>query len=154
MKDHWFLCEKILNFCPLVWHFGLAKSIHKIEKVQECALRFLHNAHVSSYNDHPLKSQRCAMHVYGLRATSIEIFKPLNSLSPSFVKYIFLVRFSNYSSRNLSDLTHYTPNQVTLNIHFLKFLGLQIWNCLPNELQSAERLITKWNGPTCRGASH
>ena len=31
------------NYCPLVWHFCSAKSMHKIEKVQERALTFRHN---------------------------------------------------------------------------------------------------------------
>ena len=143
------------NYCPLVWHFCSAKSMHKIEKVQERALRFLHNDHASSYNDLLLKSQRCTMHVHRLRAISIEIFKTLNSLNPSFMKDIFQVRSSNYSSRNPNNLAHYRPNQVTFGTHSLKFLGPQIWNCLPNELKSAEslntfkRLIAQWDGPMC-----
>ena len=143
------------NYCPLVWHFCSAKSMHKIEKVQERALRFLHNDHASSYNDLLLKSQRCTMHVHRLRAISIEIFKTLNGLNPSFMKDIFQVRSSNYSSRNPNNLAHYRPNQVTFGIHSLKFLGPQIWNCLPNELKSAEslntfkRLIAQWDGPMC-----
>ena len=54
------------NYCPLVWHFCSAKSMHMIEKVQERAPRFLHNDHASSYNDLLLKSQRCTMHVHRL----------------------------------------------------------------------------------------
>ena len=143
------------NYCPLVWYFCSAKSMHKIEKVQERALRFLHNDHASSYNDLLLKSQRCTMHVHRLRAISIEIFKTLNGLNPSFMKDIFQVRSSNYSSRNPNNLAHYRPNQVTFGTHSLKFLGPQIWNCLPNELKSAEslntfkRLIAQWDGPMC-----
>ena len=39
------------NRCPLVWYFSSTKSLQKIEKIQERALRFLHNDHVSSYKD-------------------------------------------------------------------------------------------------------
>ena len=31
------------NYCPLVWHFCLAKSVKRIEKIQERALRILYN---------------------------------------------------------------------------------------------------------------
>ena len=31
------------NYCPLVCHFCSAKSLYKIEKIQERALRLLHN---------------------------------------------------------------------------------------------------------------
>ena len=32
-----------LNYCPLVWHFSSAKSLQKVEKIQERALGFLFN---------------------------------------------------------------------------------------------------------------
>ena len=39
------------DYCPLVWYFSSAKSLQRIEKIQERALRFLHNDHLSSYGD-------------------------------------------------------------------------------------------------------
>ena len=143
------------NYCPLVWHFCSAKSTNKIEKIQERALRFLHNDHVSSHNDLLLKSQRCTMHLSRLRSLSLEIFKTLNDLNPSFMKDIFQIRTSNYSLRNPNNLTHYRPNQVTFGTNSLRFLGPQIWNCLPEELKSADNLntfkglITQWDDPMC-----
>ena len=142
------------NYCPLVWRFCSAKSTNTTEKIQERALRFLYNDHVSSYV--LLKSQRCTMYVSRLRSLSLEIFKTLNDLNPSFMKDIFQIRASNYSSRNPNNLTHYRPNQVTFGTNSLRFLGPQIWNCLPEELKSADdnlntfkSLITQWDGPTC-----
>ena len=32
------------DYCPLIWYFSSSKSLQKIEKLQERALRFLHNA--------------------------------------------------------------------------------------------------------------
>ena len=122
------------NYCPLVWHFFSSKSTHKIEKIQECALRFLYNDHVSSYNDLLLKSQRCTMHVSRLRSLSLEIFKTLNDLNPFFKKDIFQIRTSNYASRDPDNITHYRPNQVTFGTNSLKSLGPRIWNYLPEEL--------------------
>ena len=37
------------NYCPLVWHFCSSKSLYKIEKIQERALRLLHNDFASDY---------------------------------------------------------------------------------------------------------
>ena len=143
------------NYCPLVWHFCSAKSMQKIEKIQERALRFLYHDYSSSYNELPSKSQRCTMHVSRLRTLSLEILKTLNDLNPPFMKDIFQIRTSNYSMRNQNNLVHYRPNQVTFGSNSLKFLGPQVWDCLPNELKSAENLntfktlITQWSGPTC-----
>ena len=49
------------NYCPLVWYFSTSTSLQKVEKIQERALRFLHNDHVSSYKDLLLKSNRCTI---------------------------------------------------------------------------------------------
>ena len=111
--------------------------------------------HFCSYIDLLLKSQRCTMHVSRLRSLSLEIFKTLHNLNPSFMKDIFQIRTSNYSSRNPNNLIHYRPNQVTFGTNSLKSLGPRIWNCLPEELKSVnslnifKSLITQWNGPTC-----
>ena len=144
------------NYCPLVWYFSSSKSLQKIEKIQERALRFLHNDHVSSYKDLLLKSNRCTMLVARQRTLCIEIFKTLKNLNPSFMHNIFSFRTSNYSLRNPNNLNHFRPNQVTFGSNSLSAMGPQIWNCLPNELKSAESLnsfkniIKQWDGPTCK----
>ena len=144
------------NYCPLVWYFSSTKSLQKIEKIQERALRFLHNDHVSSYDDLLLKSNRSTMLVSRQRILCIEIFKTLNKLNPTFMNDIFSVRTSNYSSRNPNNLNHFRPNQVTFGSNSLRAMGPKIWNCLPNELKSAKNLksfknlIKQWDGLTCK----
>ena len=144
------------NYCPLVWYFSSSKSLQKIEKIQERALRFLHNDHVSSYKDLLLKSNRCTMLVARQRTLCIEIFKTLKNLNPSFMHNIFSFRTSNYSLRNPNNLNHFRPNQVTFGSNSLSAMGPQIWNCLPNELKSADNLnsfkniIKQWDDPTCK----
>ena len=110
-------------YCPLLWHFCSAKSTHNVEKIQEHVLRFSYNDRVSSYNDLVLKFQRCAMHVCRLMSLSLEIFKCLNDLNPPFMKEIFLIRTSKYSSLNPNNLTHYRANQATFGTNRLKPLG-------------------------------
>ena len=39
------------NYHPLVWHFSSAKSVQKVEKIQERALKFLYKDNDSSYED-------------------------------------------------------------------------------------------------------
>ena len=123
------------DYCPLVWYFSSAKSLQKIEKIQERALRFLYNDHHISYSDLLVKSERCTMHVSCLRVLCIEIFKTLQNLNPSFMQDIFKIRSSTYSSRNPNDLQHYGPSQVTFGSNSLQSLGPQIWNGLPNEIR-------------------
>ena len=74
--------------------------------------------HFCSYIDLLLKSQRCTMHVSRLRSLSLEIFKTLHDLNPSFMKDIF-------------KLEPQTPNleleilMILLIISQIKFLSVQ-----------------------------
>ena len=105
----------------------------------------------------------------GQRTHKIEIFKTIRNLNPPFMHSIFSSRTLKYPSRDPKNLNHFRPNQVTLGSKSLKAIGPQIWNCLPNkatgpqiwnclpnELKSADnlnsfkRMITRWDGPSCK----
>ena len=74
----------------------------------------------------------------------------------SFMQSIFSSRTSKHPSRNPNNLNHFRPNQVTFGSKSLKAIGPQIWNCLPNEIKSADnlnsfkRMIKQWDGPSCK----
>ena len=144
------------NYCPLVWYFSSAKSLQKIEQLQERALRFLYNDHTSSYNDLLLKSDKGTMLVARQITLCIEIFKTVKHLNPPFMQNIFKLRSSNYSLRNPNNLAHVRPNQTTFGSNSLTFIAPQIWNGLPDRIKSAENLksfkdlIKQWNGPNCK----
>ena len=103
-----------------------------------------------------LESGRCTMNVSRLRYLCIEIFKTINKLNPSFMQEIFKVKYSIYSLREINNLVHYRPNQITFGSNSLRSLGPQIWDGLPNDMKSAENLnilkdmLKKWEGPYCK----
>ena len=80
------------EYCPLVWYFSSSKSLQKIEKLHESALRFLYNDHTSSYNDLLSKSDRWTMLTSRQRVLCIEIFKTVNKLNPPIMQKIFNYR--------------------------------------------------------------
>ena len=86
----------------------------------------------------------------------MEIFKTIKNLNPPFMHSIFSLITSKHPSRNPNNLNHFRPSQVTFGSKSLKAMGPQIWNCLPNELKSAENLnsfkhmIKQWDGPSCK----
>ena len=123
-----------------MWYFSSAKSLQKIEQLQERALRFLHNDHISSYNDLLLQSDKCTMLVASQRILCIEIFKTVKQLNPPFMQSIFRLRSSNYSLRNLNNLAHVRSNQTTFGSNNLTSIAPQIWNGLPDRIKSAEKL--------------
>ena len=144
------------NYCPLVLYFSSSKLLQKIERIQECVLRFLCNDHKSSYDDLLTRSKKCTMQVAHQRTLSVEIFKTIKNLNPSFMQSIFSSRTSKHPSRNPNNLNHFQPNQVTFSCKSLKAIEPQIWNCLPNEVKSVDNLnsfkcmIKQWDGPPCK----
>ena len=138
-----------------MWYFSSAKSLQKIEQLQEHALRFLYNDHISSYNDLLLKSDKCTMLVTRQRILCTEICKTVKQLNPPFTQNILKLRSSNYL-RNPNNLAHVRTNQTTFGSNSLMSIAPQIWNGLPDKIKSAENLksfkdlIKQWNGPNCK----
>ena len=87
------------NYCPLVWYFPMAKQLQKIEKIQEMVLRFLHDDYVSDYLTLLEASGSVSMEIRHMRYLCMEIYKTLNSLNPGYMKDIFQVQWSAYSTR-------------------------------------------------------
>ena len=86
------------SYCRLVWNFPSAKSLQKVEKIQERALRFLYNDHTSSYDALLVKSGRCYIHVSRLRSLYIEIYKTMKDLNPYFHEGSFRIQIINKSN--------------------------------------------------------
>ena len=78
-----------LNCRPLVWHFCSAKSVKKIEKIQERALRILYNDLSSDYESILTKSGKSTMEIKYLTTLALEVFKTLNNMNPEYMKEIF-----------------------------------------------------------------
>ena len=112
----------------------------------------------SSYDALLVKSGRCYMHVSRLRSLSIEIYKTMKDLNPTFMKDLFEFKSSTIptrSQRDPHDLLHHRPNQVTYGSNGLRTLAPKDWNSLPNEIKSADNfaafkcLIKEWEGIKC-----
>ena len=142
------------NYCPLVWHFCSAKSMQKIEKIQERSLRILLNDNNSTYRALLTKTSKSTMEVKRLRTLALEIFRTINDMNPEFMKDIFI---KNQKSRS-------NPNNLKVHYHrttkygdrTLKTLGPKIWNMLPTKMknetsfQKFKEYINTWFGPKCK----
>ena len=134
--------------------FSNAVSLKKIENLQKRALRFLHKSCNTSYEDLLLKSNFSSKDVKRLRTLSVEIFKTLNNLNPSFMNEIFSLRQKDRPVRQKYELNLDIPsyNQVTFGRKALTFFGPKTWNSLLYHIKSAENLasfktmVKFWNG--------
>ena len=128
------------NYCPLVWYFSTTKQLQKIEKIQERILRFLHDDYVSDYLKLLKASISVSMKVRRMRYLCMEIYKTLNDLNPGYMKDIFQVQQSAYSTRRPCNSKVPRVNQTTFGTRSIRYEGAKIWNHLPNSLKSAETL--------------
>ena len=144
------------NYCSVVWHFCSVKNLHKIECVQERALRFIYSDHSSSYNELLEKYGAGTLELNRLRVMCTEIYKILNGIAPSYMQSLFVMNQSRYSSRRPLSLHLPRVNQTTYGLISLRYEGAKLWNSLLEDIKSTENLITfkrlikTWNGITCR----
>ena len=128
------------TYCPLVWHFCSSKSVYKIAKIQERALRLLHNDFASDYAVLLQKPGKATMEIKRRRCLALEIFKTLNNLNPYYMKEIF-----SEINFNQNNTTKYGSNS-------LRSLGPHIWNSLPSvikkltDYKKLKNYISDWFG--------
>ena len=145
------------NYCPLVWHFCGPAPTHKIEKLHEWVLRWVHNDYTSVYADILNKSNSSTLYLKRVRIIAQETFKAINNLSPSYTKELLRFRNSRYPTRNTNaDIYVPTFNQVKFGKRSFTYEAPVLWNSLPNEIRTVDNfsvfkeLMKTWNGPSCR----
>ena len=128
------------NYCPLVWYFSTAKQLQKIKKIQERVLRFLHDDCVSDYLTLLKASGSISMDVRRMRYLGVEIYKTLNDLDSGYMKDIFQVQQSAYSTERPYNMKVPRVNQTTFGTRSILYEGAKIWNHLSSLLRTLKFL--------------
>ena len=131
------------------------KSIQKMEKVQERALRLMFDDATTPYatllQQHNLKT----LHIQRLRMIAIEVFKSLYDLNPPFMREFFQVKTFSHDLRDNSKLLQPKFNTIRYGRNTLTYYGAHLWNALPNEyklvcdIENFKQMLRSWEGPTC-----
>ena len=79
------------------------------------------------------------IHQKNTHALALEIFKTRNNLNPTFMKSIFCSIQHNYKTRNKS-IAYPIPRTVTYGLESFGYKANEIWNSLPKEIQTANRV--------------
>ena len=87
------------NYCPLIWHFCSANDLHKMQQIQERALRFVHADCSPSYATLLQKSKSYTLELRRLRSIRIEVYKTLNNISPPYMSRLFKTNKMRHSQR-------------------------------------------------------
>ena len=126
------------NYCPLVWHFCGDGSIHKMEKIQERALRFVFNDYMSEYKYLLQKNGESTLYLKRVRVMAQEVYKAINNQSPKYTKELLSERNNIYSNRRPLDLYIPRVNQQKFGYRSYTFEAPSVWNSLPLEIRKAE----------------
>ena len=143
------------NYCPLVWNFASSKSINRVEKIQERALRIINNDNISSYSTLLENHKKTTIKVKNLQILATEIFKTLQNINPSYIKDIFQISNNRTSSRLKYNIKSQSFKKVKFGKKSLRILGPILWNSLPNNLKSISSInsfkseIKKWGQYGC-----
>ncbi len=149
-----FLLSNFL-YCPLIWHFCSKTDSRKMEKLQERALRFVHNDMDHDYAFLLEKSEKTTLYILRLKHMVIEIYKVIHGISPPFLCSLFKIKSNTYDMRfvNVLDIEPYDTVKYGLNT--IRYKGATLWNELDEhfrnvkDLSSFKSMIRKWPGPKC-----
>ena len=143
------------NFCPTVWTFCSVKSVRKMERIQERALRFLTNDVNSTYSDLLRKSSRSTMFLSRLKAIAIEVYKCVNDINPVFLNEMFHMKNIPHNLRDSSKLVLPKFKTTSYGKQTLSYYGVHLWNMLPHQYKTVinvkefRKLLSTWDGPKC-----
>ena len=103
--------------------FSHAKSLKKVETLQEKALRFPSNDYNSPSEEILKKSRKVCMEVNRLTYFCREIYKTINNINPRFMKQIFQLRETKRTVRNQCKLKLSVPkvNQISYGEKSLRY---------------------------------
>lgn len=138
------------NYCPLSYIFCDKKSIRKLEKLQERALRIVFTDENASYEDLLKRGNFLPLSALRFKHLAIELFKCIHGQNPRYLNDLFQEQSNDYDMRSINRLKQ--PKFYTYKYGFrsFRYYGAKFWNMLPNQVKCAndlnefKRNITKW----------
>ena len=128
------------SYCPLVWMNFVKANNDKIDKIQRRALNVVYLNFTYQLNDVLSRSDGVSFHINFIWKLLEEVYKSLNSLSPSFMSELFVPKSSGYNLRRGKQLVLPTTNTVKFGLHSLSFVGCLIWDRLPKHVKESPSL--------------
>ena len=117
------------------------KSNNLINRIHERALRIAYGDYVSDFNSLLAKDNSVTVHERNIQALSLEIYKTMNGLNPTFMNNIFQLKSHNYSLRR-QNFVYPNPKTITYGIDTFGYKSCNIWGSLPNDIRKAKDAIT------------
>ena len=135
--------------------FFYAKALSKIEKIHEGSLHFVEDDYLSKYEKLLAKYNTTKLNVNRMKSLCTEIYKTLNEVNLSYMKEIFSLTSSRYSTQGPNNISLSRVDYTTFGLKSITHEGAKLWNHLHESLKSAEnfsifkKLIRNWSGSLC-----
>ena len=137
------------DYCSTVWMFTNKSNLQKLDKLNERAIRMVHNEYGSDYID--LLSQTKSHNIYNmcLKTLAVEMYKVRNNISPDYLMNLFVINCPVYGFRdtNTFSLPHF--NTKRYGYHSMQYIGSKLWNDIHVSLKDSDlcnfkRCISTW----------
>ena len=129
--------------------------LSKVENILQRSLRFVEDDYLSKYEELLTKYNTTTLSVKRIQGLCTEIYKTLNELNPPYIKEIFSVTSSRYSTRRPNNISLSRADSTTFGLKSITQVGVRFWNHLTIKFKSAEnvsifkKLIRNWSGSSC-----
>ena len=125
------------NYASIIWMFCCKTDYKKIKNIHYKSLKIIYQTN-ATYDDILEKYNKPSIHQVHLRLLATEIFKSINNLSPSFMKYFFNENIISYNLRQGQQLIIPQTKTLKYGIQGLLYRCAFLWNNLPNHIKESD----------------
>ena len=142
-------------YCPLIWMFHNRTLDNRINKLQERALRLVHNDNTSSFCELLQKDNSFTIHHRNIQKLALEMYRVKHRIAPKIICELFNEANVPYNLRQDVSFHSYNVKTVLYGTETLSYLGPKIWNLVPSNIRDCatepifRKKIKKWKPDRC-----
>ena len=142
-------------YCPLIWMFHNRTLNNRINKLQERALRLVHNDNTSSFCELLQKDNSFTIHHRNIQKLALEMYRVKHRIAPKIICELFNEANVPYKLRQDVSFRSYNVKTVLYGTETLSYLGPKIWNLVPSNIRDCatepifRKKIKKWKPDRC-----
>ena len=122
-------------YCPLIWMFHNRTLNNRINKLQERALRLVHNDNTSSFYELLQKDNSFTIHHRNIQKLALEMYRVKHRIAPKIMCELFNEANVPYNLRQDVRFRSYNVKTALYGTETLSYLGPNIWNLVPSDIR-------------------
>ena len=108
---------------------------NRINKLQERALRLVHNDNTSSFYELLQKDNSFTIHHRNIQKLALEMYRVKHRIAPKIICELFNEANVPYNLRQDVSFRSYNVKTVLYGTETLSYLGPKIWNLVPSDIR-------------------